>query len=305
MNFLEFPGSGLFLAFLYRLIGNPEFSGISLERAFPWSSFPCFFGKSKENHPKKQGFFLGAEPLKSLGKKGKTLKKARKFLATKKARKSKKARKGRSGLGSPNRVFGGRWSWYVGQWRLILFRRSNEKRTRVGVLGRLLWAVLGLPAALPNGICRIKCPPPLLLEARTLSPPTAPLALPQHSSRSTPGFPGSFLALWAFFPSFPGIAGFCRREGLLLFGGFPPNLPFLAKQPKRQGFFFPGEPLNFLENKEKAVKKTRNSCKWKKKQGTPKKQGKEDQGIQGLAFDSRNQRREDRGEGVLQSKESW
>ena len=29
------------------------------------------FGKSKENHPKKQGFLLYAEPLKSLGKKGK------------------------------------------------------------------------------------------------------------------------------------------------------------------------------------------------------------------------------------------
>ena len=53
--------------------------------------------KSKENYPKKQGFFHHGEPLKSLGKKGKTLKKARKFLATKTARKSKKARKGRSG----------------------------------------------------------------------------------------------------------------------------------------------------------------------------------------------------------------
>ena len=61
--------------------------------------FLASFGKSKENHPKKQGIFLHAEPLNSLGKKGKTLKKARKFLATKKARKSKKKqlRKGRSG----------------------------------------------------------------------------------------------------------------------------------------------------------------------------------------------------------------
>ena len=27
---------------------------------------PCFLGKSKENHPKMQDFFLSAEPLKSL-----------------------------------------------------------------------------------------------------------------------------------------------------------------------------------------------------------------------------------------------
>ena len=44
----------------------------------------------KESHPKKQGFFLDAEPLKSLGNKAKTLKKARTFLATKKTRKSTK-----------------------------------------------------------------------------------------------------------------------------------------------------------------------------------------------------------------------
>ena len=59
--------------------------------------FLAFLEKARKTHPKKQGFFHYAEPLKSLGKKGKTLKKARKFLATKKARKSKKAGKGRSG----------------------------------------------------------------------------------------------------------------------------------------------------------------------------------------------------------------
>ena len=65
--------------------------------------FLAFLEKSKENHPKKQGLFLYAEPLKSLGKKGKTHKKARKFLAMKKARKSKKARKGRSGVWKKSR----------------------------------------------------------------------------------------------------------------------------------------------------------------------------------------------------------
>ena len=49
-EFPEFPGSAVFLAFLYSLIGNPEFppeiSGISLERAFgiPKSRF---WGKMK------------------------------------------------------------------------------------------------------------------------------------------------------------------------------------------------------------------------------------------------------------------
>ena len=48
--------------------------------------------------------FLSAESLKSLGKKGKTLKKARKFLATKKSKEIKKARKGRSGLSFFQRI---------------------------------------------------------------------------------------------------------------------------------------------------------------------------------------------------------
>ena len=48
--------------------------------------------------PKTQGFFYPQQTLKSLGKKGKTLKKARNSLERKKARNYKKARKGRSGL---------------------------------------------------------------------------------------------------------------------------------------------------------------------------------------------------------------
>ena len=61
---------------------------------------PCFLGKTKENHPKRQGFCLSAERLDALEIRGKTLQKARDFLATKKTRKSKKTRKGRSGQGS-------------------------------------------------------------------------------------------------------------------------------------------------------------------------------------------------------------
>ena len=45
---------------------------------FPCPSFPCFFfGKRQEKPPKKQGFFIPSEPLKSVEKKGKTLKKKR------------------------------------------------------------------------------------------------------------------------------------------------------------------------------------------------------------------------------------
>ena len=52
----------------------------------PWSSFPC-----KENHQRDEDFYP-TETLKSLGKKGKACKKARKFLATKKAREIQKSK---------------------------------------------------------------------------------------------------------------------------------------------------------------------------------------------------------------------
>ena len=57
-----------------------------------------------------------------------------------------------------------------------------------------------------------------------------------------------------------------------------PSLAFLEKgkenHPKKQGFFIPSEPLKSLEKKGKPLKKTRNSPQGKK-QGIPKKQGKE------------------------------
>ena len=63
----------------------------------PGSSFPCAFGKRRGKPPKKQGFFILAETLKSLGKKGKTRKKSKEFLGKEKSREIKKARKRRSG----------------------------------------------------------------------------------------------------------------------------------------------------------------------------------------------------------------
>ena len=58
----------------------------------------CLFGKQQGKPPKGQGFLLLAEPPKSLGKKGKTLKIARNSLGRQKARKTKKTRKRRLGI---------------------------------------------------------------------------------------------------------------------------------------------------------------------------------------------------------------
>ena len=71
---------------------------------WPWPSNPCFFGeKKKQGKPRKmQGFFLFAEPLKSLEKKGKTHKKAREIGKRKKQGNWKK--QGLEGQGSFMRV---------------------------------------------------------------------------------------------------------------------------------------------------------------------------------------------------------
>ena len=86
--------------------GRKEVAGLPAEETLrilsslilgPSPDLLCFFGKRQGKPPKKQGFFIVAEPLKSLGKKGKTRKKARNSLERQKARKSKKARKRRLG----------------------------------------------------------------------------------------------------------------------------------------------------------------------------------------------------------------
>ena len=53
-------------------------------RPLSFLSLFFFWEKGKENHPKKQGFPIPTEPLKSLEKKGKTLKKNKEFLARRK-----------------------------------------------------------------------------------------------------------------------------------------------------------------------------------------------------------------------------
>ena len=66
---------------------------------FSFLSLFSFFGKGQGKPPKQQGFFIATEPLKSLEKKRKTVKKTRKSSQGKKTRKSKKTRKGRTGSG--------------------------------------------------------------------------------------------------------------------------------------------------------------------------------------------------------------
>ena len=61
--------------------------------------FLVFFGKRQGKPPKNQGSFVLAEPLKSLEKKGKALKKTRKSSPDKKKQGiPKKTRKGRTGF---------------------------------------------------------------------------------------------------------------------------------------------------------------------------------------------------------------
>ena len=67
-------------------ISPPKVRGYGLwKKDCPCPSFPCFFlEKGRENHQKKQGFFIPTEPLKFLEKKGKTLKKNKEILARRK-----------------------------------------------------------------------------------------------------------------------------------------------------------------------------------------------------------------------------
>ena len=75
---------------LNRLAHTPE---ISVNRRKPCPSFPCFFGKRQGKPPKKQGFSIPTEPLKSL----KNAQKNKEILAGEKTKEFQKTRKGRTG----------------------------------------------------------------------------------------------------------------------------------------------------------------------------------------------------------------
>ena len=63
-----------------------------LSEGYPILPFLVFCWKKHEKPPKKQGFFIPTEPLKSLEKKGKTLEKTRNSSQGKKTRNSKKTK---------------------------------------------------------------------------------------------------------------------------------------------------------------------------------------------------------------------
>ena len=93
---LEFlGGGGLNIFFRGRNVHQDVFA--RFQGKDPVLPFLVVLEKGTENHQKNKDFFSPAEPLKSLEKKGKTLKKTRNSSQGKKTRNSKKARKGRTG----------------------------------------------------------------------------------------------------------------------------------------------------------------------------------------------------------------
>ena len=105
--------------FLSVLWLSPIFSGLLWIFRFPlpWPSNPCFFGNSKGFSAKKQGFFLFAEPLKSLEKEGKRKKKQGKSEneKSKEIEKSKDWRVRVLGFLNPARKLQSTWTFWAGR----------------------------------------------------------------------------------------------------------------------------------------------------------------------------------------------
>ena len=78
--------------------------------SFPDLLFLAFLENGKENPPKKQGFFIVAGPLKSLGKNGKTRKKNKEFLGKEKSKEIQKSKEKKIRVG----VFFFPWCFLAG-----------------------------------------------------------------------------------------------------------------------------------------------------------------------------------------------
>ena len=116
----------------------------------PCPSFPIFFGKRQGKSSKKRGLFIAAEPLKSLEKKGKTLKKQKKRRKSPQGEKQgipnnnkkKRLRKGRTGTLGTSEFSGavagsrGRKSCTAGRRRPWWMRRRRRRRRRHAVRQR-------------------------------------------------------------------------------------------------------------------------------------------------------------------------
>ena len=99
--------------------------------AKPCPSFPCFFGKWPRQPPKNQGFLMPTEPLKSLEKKGKTLKKTRNSHKRKKQGIPKKTRKGRTWKRCKSQRSLSQVVWGVGQRGLAQGNTSHTINSRL------------------------------------------------------------------------------------------------------------------------------------------------------------------------------
>ena len=77
------------------------------------SFLSLFFWKWKGKPPKKQGFFIPTEPLKSLEKKGKTLKKNKEFLARRKNKEFQKNKERKDRVSTFVREFVGQISRFA------------------------------------------------------------------------------------------------------------------------------------------------------------------------------------------------
>ena len=75
---------------------------IHSDRWLPCPSFPCFLWKRQGKPPKKQGFFIPTEPLKSLEKKGKTLTK-KQGIPRKEKEQGMPKKQGKEGQGVPSK----------------------------------------------------------------------------------------------------------------------------------------------------------------------------------------------------------
>ena len=84
-------------------------SGFHKTSLNPDLPFLAFFGKSKENHPKKQGFFSLPKPLNPWERREKRSKKQGNSLQRKKPRKSKK--QGKEDQGRENRLVDAAYCW--------------------------------------------------------------------------------------------------------------------------------------------------------------------------------------------------
>ena len=100
LQMLEFAGEGVNLQESAVFCEKICVLGSLYMSPYPVLPFLVFFGRRHGKPPKKQGFFIPTQSLKSLEKKGKTLEKNKQFLAEEKKKQGIPKKQGKEGLGS-------------------------------------------------------------------------------------------------------------------------------------------------------------------------------------------------------------